>query len=208
MAIRNLGADTSLWKAVAVGVIALALAACAGMAETPSRNPVQAGTLSDPKPEAPSETDPESHGLRLIAAVERGDPRAVRELLEAGAYVPGSPDGMRAYRMSQQGNAEVTRLMQAAFDEWWESGAFYDSLMSALTKIRESALESGSYRRWLAETMVKRIWKSFFEGLEGEARELYEPMMARYDEAEFDRRLKAELDALDAELSARNPEDS
>ncbi len=141
--------------------------------------------------------------LHLIAAVENGDTETVRELLADGKYLPGSLNGLRAYRASQQGrtkHAEIAKLMQSAFDEWWESGAFYDSLMSSLTKIRESALETGTYNRPLTETTIKDLWKGFFEGLDGELKELYGPIMARYEPAEFDQTLMAELDALDDEL--------
>ena len=154
--------------------------------------------------ETRSETQ-ESPGQSLVAAVMRGDTEAVQELLKAGAYIPGSMDGLRAYRASQQMRTEhrkIARLMEAAFDEWWESGAFYASMMSALTNVRESALETGAYNRSLTESVTKSALEGFLDGLEGEFKELFEPIMARYDPAEFDRTLKAELDALDAELQA------
>lgn len=154
--------------------------------------------------ETRSETH-ESLGQSLVAAVMSGDTEAVQELLNAGAYIPGSMDGLRAYRASQQmrnEHREIARLMGAAFDEWWESGAFYDSMMSAVTNIRESALESGAYNRSLTESVIKSALGGFLDGLEGEFKELFEPIMARFDPAEFDRTLKAELDALDVELQA------
>ena len=152
--------------------------------------------------ETRSETQ-ESLGQSLVTAVMSGDTEAVRELLKAGAYIPGSMDGLRAYRASQQmrtEHEEIARLMETAFDEWWESGAFYDSMMSAVTEVRESALETGSYNRSLTESVIKSALGGFLDGLEGEFKELFEPIVARYDPAEFDRTLKAELDALDAEL--------
>ena len=154
--------------------------------------------------ETKSETQ-ESLGQSLVAAVMSGDTEAVQGLLKAGAYIPGSMDGLRAYRASQQmrtEHEEIARLMEAAFDEWWESGAFYDSMMSAVTNIRESALETGAYNRSLTESVIKSAMGGFLDGLEGEFKELFKPIMARYDPAEFDRTLKAELDALDAELRA------
>ena len=154
--------------------------------------------------ETKSETQ-ESLGQSLVAAVMSGDTEAVHGLLKAGAYIPGSMDGLRAYRASQQmptEHEEIARLMESAFDEWWESGAFYDSMMSAVTNVRESALEAGAYNRSLTESVIKSAMGGFLDGLEGEFKELFEPIMVRYDPAEFDRTLKAELDALDAELQA------
>ena len=162
------------------------------------------GVLVDVE-EIRSETE-ESPGLSLITAVESGDTDTVRKMLEAGAYVPSSQYGLRAYQASQQGrakHAEIAKLMQAAFDEWWESGAFYDSLISgALTSTRESALETGAYRRSLTELLIKEFFEGFFEGLEGE--ELWSPITERYDQSELDLTLKAGLDALDAELQAKS----
>ena len=89
-------------KSVVVGVTVLALAVLFIPAETKS------------------ETQ-ESLGQSLVAAVMSGDTEAVQGLLKAGAYIPVSMDGLRAYRASQQmrtEHEEIARLMEAAFDEW------------------------------------------------------------------------------------------